>query len=139
MLPAIIRQFPQDEDFTERLVLSLWPNVVGKTVAQKTEPTRLHRSSLIVSVPDETWKRELFALRFEILAKLEKLVGSHRVASLDLRVDRRMNLTQAFCKGVTDEVPTESKQLSTLDSPQLELEQGLAAAAASYFKPKAGA
>lgn len=139
MLPTIIRQFPQDEDFTEQLVLSLWPTVVGKTVAQKTQPTRLYRSSLIVTVPDETWKRELFALRFEVLAKLEKLVGRRRVASLDLRVDRRMNLAQSSCKDLMGEVPTESKQSSTLDSPQLELEQGLAAAAASYFKPKAGA
>ena len=75
LLPAVLRQMHLSQDLTEELVLSLWKSAVGDVLARNAKPSRLHQSTLIISVPSPTWKQQLHALRFEILKKLEQVLG----------------------------------------------------------------
>jgi hypothetical protein len=133
LLPAILRQIQVHGEFTESLVLALWRCIVGETLAQHTQPTRLHRSTLVISVPSETWRKELFALRFEILKRLEQFLGKERITAVEFRVDPRLEASLRVSeKEVATDVP-EPAPLASAKLPDLELSRSVAAAAANYF------
>lgn len=68
------------------LVTAVWPAAVGKKVAAHTRAARMVRTRLIVAVEDEIWKRQLFALSYQILRNLEKHLGPGIVDELEFRV-----------------------------------------------------
>jgi predicted nucleic acid-binding Zn ribbon protein len=133
LLPAVLRKIQFDPEITEQLVLSLWKTAVGKTLAQKTQPTRLHQSTLVISVPSQTWKRELFALRFEILRKLEQILGKEWVTAVEFRVDPRMESRSNPPDNKAEMKVAELAALPLENVRDSELGRSLAAAAASYF------
>jgi hypothetical protein len=132
-----LRQLHFSEELTGKLVIALWKNVVGETLAQNARPLRMRESTLVLTVSSEAWKKELFSLRFEILKRLERLLGNSKVSSLELRVDPWM--TAAYTP-VAEPPPSQPSMEPTglaLDSiSDPELRRRLAAAAASYFGRK---
>jgi|GEM_PF-1821195 predicted nucleic acid-binding Zn ribbon protein len=133
LLPAVLRQMHLSQDLTEELVLSLWKSAVGDVLARNAKPSRLHQSTLIISVPSPTWKQQLHALRFEILKKLEQVLGKEHVLALEFRVDPYMEAVPASS---TERVRPEISQPAPFElatSEDSELVRSLAAAAASYF------
>ena len=136
LLPGFLRQLHFSEELTGELVIALWKSVVGDTLAQNARPLRMRESTLVLTVSSEAWKKELFSLRFEILKRLERLLGNSRVSSLELRVDPWMTgsapaVEQPFSQPT--EEPT-GLQLDSISDP--ELSRSLAAAAAGYFGRK---
>jgi predicted nucleic acid-binding Zn ribbon protein len=71
---------------TEDLARAAWTTVVGKRIAAKATAKSLVRNSLIVEVEDEVWRKNLFQLRFQILAKLSEVLGSGVVQDVEFRV-----------------------------------------------------
>src|ERR1700693_944348 len=71
---------------TEDLARAAWPAAVGKRIASKATAKSLVRNSLIVEVEDAIWRKNLFQLRFQILAKLSEILGSGVVQEVELRV-----------------------------------------------------
>ena len=61
---------------TEELARAAWPAAVGKRIASHATAKSLVRDSLIVEVEDAIWQKNLFHLRFQILAKLSEVLGS---------------------------------------------------------------
>jgi len=70
----------------ERIACAAWKKAVGKKIAQRTRALKLVRTTLVVEVEDELWKKNLWSLRYQILRNLEKAIGPEIVASLELRV-----------------------------------------------------
>ncbi len=133
LLPAVLRQIHLSQDLTEELVCSLWKSAVGDVLAQNAKPFRLHQSTLIITVPSLTWKQQLHALRFEILKKLEQVLGKEHVLALEFRVDPCMEGGPASS---TERVRPEISQPAPFAPATIadsELGRSLAAAAASYF------
>ena len=137
LLPGFLRQLHFSEELTGELVTALWKNVVGETLARNARPLRMRESTLVLTVSSEAWKKELFSLRFEILKRLERLLGSPKISSLELRVDPWMT---AVCTPVTkplrSQPSTEPSGLALDSISDPELRRSLAAAAASYFDRK---
>ena len=134
LLPGFLRQLHFSEELTGELVIALWKNVVGETLAQNARPLRMRESTLVLTVSSEAWKKELFSLRFEILKRLERLLGNSKVASLELRVDPWMTAVSAPAVEQPPSQPAEQSAGLPLDSiSDPELRRSLAAAAASYF------
>ena len=137
LLPGFLRQLHFSEELTGELVIALWKNVVGETVAQNARPLRVRESTLVLTVSSEAWKKELFSVRFEILKRLEKLLGASKVSRLELRVDPWMAAVSA---PVAEEPPSQLVEepnglnLDSISDP--ELSHSLAAAASSYFGRK---
>jgi len=137
LLPGFIRQLHLSEDVTGELVIALWKNVVGETLAQNARPLRMRESTLVLTVASEAWKRELFSLRFEILNRIEKLLGSSKVSRLEFRVDPWMNVTTSSSAKPLPSKFVEERATLQLDSiADRELSHSLAAAASSYFGRK---
>jgi len=70
----------------EELARAAWLATVGKRIAAKASPKTLVRGSLIVEVEDVIWQKQLFHLRFDILAKLSSVIGGGVVTGLEFRI-----------------------------------------------------
>ncbi len=70
----------------ERIACAAWKRAVGKRVALRTRALKLVRTTLVVEVDDELWRRNLWSLRYQILANLEKAIGPEIVKDVELRV-----------------------------------------------------
>lgn len=57
-----------------RQVLALWPQLVGAAVAQHSQPIKIHRNCLEVSVSSSAWAQTLTFERAKILAKLHQQI-----------------------------------------------------------------
>ena len=117
--------------------MALWKGVVGETLAQNARPLRMRESTLVLTVSSEAWKKELFSLRFEILKRLERLLGNSKVSSLELRVDPSMTAASTPVAESRPSQPAEEPTALELDSiSDPELSRSLATTAASYFGRK---
>ena len=137
LLPGFLRQLHFSEELTGELVIALWKNVVGESLAQNARPLRMRESTLVLTVSSEAWKKELFSLRFEILKRLERLLGTSIVSGLELRVDPWMTAVSAPVAEPLPSQPAEAPtglELGSISDP--ELSRSLAAAASSYFGRK---
>jgi predicted nucleic acid-binding Zn ribbon protein len=70
----------------ENIACGAWKRAVGKRLAMKTRASKLVRTTLVVEVEDELWKRNLWSLRFQILRNLEKAIGPGLVTDVEFRV-----------------------------------------------------
>ena len=68
------------------LARAAWPAAVGKRIAVHAAPKALVRGSLIVEVEDGIWQKQLFSLRFQILAKLQEVVGAGIITDVEFRI-----------------------------------------------------
>jgi hypothetical protein len=70
----------------ERIACAAWKRAVGRKIALRTRALKLVRTTLVVEVEDETWRSNLWSLRYQILRNLEKAVGPEIVTAVELRV-----------------------------------------------------
>src|SRR5260370_36054222 len=73
----------------EALVCSAWAGAVGKKIAAHSRATKLVRAHLVIEVEDAIWQRQLFALRGQIVRKIEESVGAGFVEDIEFRVGPR--------------------------------------------------
>ena|SRR5258708_3205598 len=95
-------KFPDDTVSREQVACAAWANSVGKRIAAKARAVRLVRTHLIVEVEDHIWQRQLFALRHQILRKLEQNLGVGLIEEIEFKVvparrgpERALSLTAA--------------------------------------------
>lgn len=62
-----------------------WNVAAGKKIAERTRPTRLVRSTLIVEVEDAIWQRQLNTLRHFLLKNLTTTLGEELITDIDFR------------------------------------------------------
>jgi len=70
----------------EELARAAWPGAVGKRIACHASPISLVRDRLVVEVEDAVWQKQLFHLRFQILRKIEELIGQAIVRDIEFRI-----------------------------------------------------
>ena len=86
LLPQLLRQAGDQEEAREQLVFAGWYAAVGGQLSKVTAPLRLERKTIIVAVPDSTWRAQLKRMSGHILFKLNSLLGSPVITSIDLVV-----------------------------------------------------
>jgi hypothetical protein len=67
---------------TLTLMRAAWPAAVGPEVARRTELVALDGGVLRIRVPDATWRRGLWRMRGDILARLREIAGKAAPRSL---------------------------------------------------------
>ena len=70
----------------EDIVRGIWPTAVGKTIASHTGRLKLVRHNLVVEVEDAIWQRQLHALSYQIINRIQKLTGSDIVQDVEFRI-----------------------------------------------------
>jgi predicted nucleic acid-binding Zn ribbon protein len=90
----------------DALAFAAWTAAVGKRIAVHTCPKALVRGSLLVEAEDAIWQKQLFHLRFDILAKLTEVLGGGIVTDLEFRIAgaaprRPPQSAQSHCESVS--------------------------------------
>ncbi len=87
-LLSVINKIQSQPSWQERQRLlqisSLWPEVVGASVAQQTRPTGIYRQVLQVAVSSSTWSQALVFERRRILNKLLPLLAPNLEPIVDI-------------------------------------------------------
>ena len=87
LLPTILQQSGYQPEVCEQAAFAAWDHAVGKAVAVKCIPCRLHEKHLIVITPDQTWKTQLQKMTSEIIFKVGRILGAPLVTYIEYRVD----------------------------------------------------
>ncbi len=86
LLPDLFRQYAADGQWPEQVAAALWNEIVGEHLARRTRPVEVSRSRLVVAVPSSSWKRQLRALRGEIVKRLNQALGTD-ITRVAFRID----------------------------------------------------
>jgi len=70
----------------DQLAFAAWPAAVGARIARHACPKALVRGVLVVDAEDAVWQKQLFHLRFDILAKLADVLGGGIITDLEFRI-----------------------------------------------------
>jgi hypothetical protein len=84
----------------EELACAVWPQAVGKKIADHTRAARLVRTRLVIEVQDVTWQRQLNALSRHIVSNLEKILGKDMVDDVEFRVVPRRREPQRAAQAI---------------------------------------
>lgn len=86
-LPKLLRAAGESEEVSEAAAFVAWRRVAGETLRGCAVPFRLYRKTLVVAVPDATWRKQLEAVSGQVLFRLNSLVGQALVTFIEFRVD----------------------------------------------------
>ncbi len=86
-LPKLLRAAGESEEVHEAASFAAWRRVAGEALRGCAVPFRLFRKTLVVSVPDSTWKRQLEQVSPQLVFRLNSLLGQAVVTYVEFRVD----------------------------------------------------
>lgn len=87
VLPKFLRAAGETEEVLEAAAMIAWRRVAGRGLRGQAVPFRLYRKTLIVSVIDTTWQKQLEAVSGQLLFRLNSLLGQAVVTYIEFRVD----------------------------------------------------
>lgn len=72
----------------DAIIRGVWPAAVGKVIARHTCSLKKVRTTLVVEMEDAVWHKQLFALRSQIVARLQQVMGNQGIETVEFRVAR---------------------------------------------------
>jgi len=87
LVPQMLLRASDSDEAREQAVFAAWVVIVGGPIRKVTAPIRLERKTLIVAVPDATWRTQLMRMRGQALFKLNSLLGSPVVTTIEYVVN----------------------------------------------------
>ncbi len=70
---ATFRRSPEwDQQLDLRLLQSLWPKLVGESLAEATSAVAIDGTRVIIRVPDPTWKRQLLSIKNWLIRRMNE-------------------------------------------------------------------
>src|ERR687889_1083180 len=86
-LPKLLRAAGEAEEVAEAAAFVAWRRVAGEALRTSAVPFRLYRKTLVVAVPDITWRRQLEEVSGQLVFRLNSLLGQAVVTYIEFRVD----------------------------------------------------
>jgi hypothetical protein len=87
LLPKILAQTGDDAEMKEVAAKIAWSRAAGQGLQPHAVPFRLHRKTLVVSVADAIWQKQLHAMSSELIFRINKLLKREVVESIEFRID----------------------------------------------------
>lgn len=88
-LPKLLRASGEAEEVLEAAAFVAWRRVAGEALRGCAVPFRLYRKTLVVAVPDTTWRKQLEAVSGQLIFRLNSLLGQAVVTYIEFRVDQK--------------------------------------------------
>lgn len=76
ILAQYLRDLGLEQSIMRHEALLYWPDVVGPTIAEITQPQYISNHILFVQVNNMSWRNELVYYKIEIIKKLNEKIGS---------------------------------------------------------------
>ncbi len=67
---------------TQNTAIHIWPDVVGKAVAENTKAESVEHGVLMVRTTTPAWRQELQFQKQEILSKINKNIGKNTIKDI---------------------------------------------------------
>lgn len=109
-LPALLKEFDENETLREAIVFAAWQKAAGKNLAQHAVPFRLFQKHLIIAVASEMWKRHLESLSGQMIFQLNSLLRQAAVTFIEFRVDEKTVLEERRKKSKDQLLPEEAEE-----------------------------
>jgi predicted nucleic acid-binding Zn ribbon protein len=93
LLPQMLRHAGESEEARQQAVFAGWAAAVGSQVRKVTAPVRLERKTLIVAVPDSTWRTQLKRMSGQVLFRLNSLLGAPAITSIEFVINEELVLS----------------------------------------------
>jgi hypothetical protein len=88
-LPKLLRAAGESEEVLEAVAFAAWRRVAGEALRGCAVPFRLYRKTLVVAVPDATWRKQLEQVSPQLVFRLNSLLGQAVVTYVEFRIDRQ--------------------------------------------------
>ena len=86
-LPKLIAAAGASEEVTEAAVRIAWRRVAGEPLCQHAVPFRVFRTTLVISVSDAIWQKQMAPLSAQMLSRLNALLGRGTITFIEFRID----------------------------------------------------
>lgn len=84
-IQKMLKKYDIDKTIHQYQALSVWNDVVGKTISKHTVPEKVLYGKLYVKVDSPVWRNELFFQKKEILDKINKKLHDNVIKEIVLR------------------------------------------------------
>jgi hypothetical protein len=86
-LPKLIAAAGASEEVTEAAARIAWRRVAGEPLWQHAVPFRLFRTTLVISVSDAIWQKQMAPLSAQLLSRLNAMLGRGTITFIEFRID----------------------------------------------------
>jgi hypothetical protein len=137
VLPTLFRkQFGRAEPHLLEILLPLWPRIVGKTMAQHSQPAFFASGVLTLNADCATWGTQLRRMTEAIRIEINGFLGQSIVKKLRVKTVNQPSLFPLSppSQGTAPPVPAlVEKAMDTASIPDREIASTLAGSYAKYF------
>ena len=87
ILPKLLSAAGTNPELAEVATKLAWARAAGEGLRRHAIPFRLYRTTLVVSVADAIWQRQMQSMADELIARINRLLGREVVETIEFRID----------------------------------------------------
>lgn len=87
ILPKLLNATGANPEMAEVAAKLAWTRAAGEGLRRHAIPFRLDRHTLVVSVADAIWQRQMQSMTLELIARMNRLLGRDVIAAIEFRID----------------------------------------------------
>jgi hypothetical protein len=86
-LPAVLRASGNAPEVAEAAAIAAWKHCAGKGLKERAVPLALQERTLTVAVADLIWRKQMMAMRGQMIYKINTLLGQPVVGAIEFVID----------------------------------------------------
>jgi hypothetical protein len=87
LLPKLLNATGASPEMAEVAAKIAWTRAAGDGLRRHAIPFRLFRKTLVVSVADIIWQRQMQSMSAELISRINRLLGREVVGEIEFRID----------------------------------------------------
>jgi hypothetical protein len=87
ILPKLLNAAGTNPEMAEVAAKLAWTRAAGEGLRRHAIPFRLYRTTLVVSVADPIWQRQMQSMSAELIARINRLLEREVVEAIEFRID----------------------------------------------------
>jgi hypothetical protein len=87
ILPKLLTAAGTNPEMAEVAAKLAWTRAAGEGLRRHAIPFRLYRTTLVVSVADVIWQKQMQSMGDELIARINRLLGRDMVEVIEFRID----------------------------------------------------
>lgn len=87
LLPKLLNATGANPEMAEIAAKLAWSRAAGDGLRRHAIPFRLYRTTLVVSVADVIWQRQMNSMSAELISRINRLLGREVVDTIEFRID----------------------------------------------------
>jgi hypothetical protein len=89
-LPGVLRAANNAEEVAEAAAIAAWKHAAGDGLKDHAVPVKLEGRTLMVSVADRIWQKQLESMRGQLLFRVNTILGQPIVGAIEFVIDPKL-------------------------------------------------